>query len=392
MPKLTTAARRVSRVTRWTLAVAGVVVVAACGSPSTTAPPSAAAAAAAARPAPASARVKHADLLNGISCTGPAACVAVGSYYYGTAKQQTLVERRDGSSWRVERSPSRQRYSTLQSVSCPSATFCVAVGSLITGWNGARWTVLRRSSPFDSVSCSAAAFCIAVGVTAADTPEYGRWNGVRWQLRRMPGPPHRAQAVALAGVSCTGPGFCLAVGDYSYGARARPAPGFRDRALAEQWNGTRWRVIAPIEVTGRSELSAVSCPTPRACTAVGATASGQFALAERWDGSAWKVEHVPGPSRTGYTKLTAVSCSSASSCMAVGSYDGGASGIAEAWQAGAWRLYRLLSPPQPEPFAPPAGVSCASPAACTEVGTDGGTLAEVWDGTRWRITPTPDPR
>jgi hypothetical protein len=40
-------------------------------------------------------------------------------------------------------------------------------------------------------------------------------------------------------------------------------------------------------------------------------------------------------------------------------------------------------------------VSCTAPRACTATGgsfgTAGPTLAERWDGTRWRIQPTPSP-
>jgi hypothetical protein len=93
---------------------------------------------------------------------------------------------------------------------------------------------------------------------------------------------------------------------------------------------------------------------------------------------------------TGYTKLTAVSCSLDSACMALGTYNGGISAIAESWNGAAWQLYRMPSPPQPEPFARPAGLSCTGPAACVAVGTDGRTLAEVWADAHW-ITPTPSP-
>jgi hypothetical protein len=51
----------------------------------------------------------------------------------------------------------------------------------------------------------------------------------------------------------------------------------------------------------------------------------------------------------------------------------------------------MPSPPQPEPYARPAGLSCTGPAACVAAGTDGRTLAEIWAGAHWQITPTPSP-
>jgi hypothetical protein len=340
----------------------------------------------------AKANAKHVDFLNGVSCASPTNCTAVGDYYWtASGPQPALIERWNGTAWRVEPSPSIGRGSTLDSVSCPSATSCTAVGSLIIGWNGVRWKVELRSSPFVSVSCVAPSSCMAVGVTAGGTPESGYFDGTSWTLEPMPRPRHPAQSITLAGVSCSGPSFCLAVGDYTYGVGAMPSPAARDRTLAEQWNGSSWRVISSVDVASWNQLSAVSCTSPRACTAVGSSVSQQFALAERWDGSTWKTQHVPDVNLIGYTKLTAVSCSSASACMAAGTYNGGITAIAESWNGAAWQLHTMPSLPQMEPYVQPADLSCTRPAACVAVGTDGRALAEIWAGARWQITPTPSP-
>jgi hypothetical protein len=340
----------------------------------------------------AKAYVKHFDFLNGVSCASPTNCTAVGEYYRtASGPQPTLIERWNGTAWRVEPSPSIGRGSTLDSVSCPSATSCTAVGSLIVGWNGVTWKVELRSSPFVSVSCVAPSSCMAVGVTSGGAPESGYWDGTNWKLEPMPRPRHPAQSITMAAVSCAERSFCLAVGDYSYGVGAMPSPTATDRTLAERWNGSSWRVIRSVDVARWNQLSAVSCTSPRACTAVGSSASQQFALAERWDGSTWKTQHVPAVNLIGYTRLTAVSCSSDSACMALGTYNGGIMAIAESWNGAAWELHRMPSPPQPEPYLQPAGLSCTGPAACVAVGTDGGTLAEIWADAHWQITPTPSP-
>jgi hypothetical protein len=345
-----------------------------------------------ARSPAARADVKHFGVLNGVSCAAAANCTAVGEYYRtGTGPQSALVERWDGTAWRAGPSPGRGRRSTLESVSCPSATSCTAVGSLIIGWNGVSWKVERWSSPFASVSCAAPSSCMAVGVTAGGTPESGYRDGTSWKLAPMPRPPHPAQSITLAAVSCAGPSFCMAVGDYSYGIGAMPTPTARDRTLIERWNGSSWQVIRSVDVARRDQLNAISCTSPRACTAVGSSASGQFALAEHWDGSTWKTQHVPDVNLSGYTQLTAVSCSSDSACMALGTYNGGIMAVAESWHGVAWKLHQMPGPPQPEPSVQPAGLSCTGPAACVAVGTDGRTIAEIWAGTHWRITPTPSP-
>ncbi len=340
----------------------------------------------------AKASVKHVDFLNGVSCASPTDCTAVGDYYQAASGPQlSLVERWNGTAWRVEGSPSVGRASTLDSVSCPSAASCAAVGSLILGWNGVTWKVELRSSPFVSVSCITPSWCMAVGVSSGGAPESGYWNGAKWKLKPMPRPRHPAQHITLAEVSCTEQRFCMAVGDYSYGVGAMPSTGARDRTLAERWNGSSWQVVLSVDVASWDQLSAISCTSSRACTAVGSSASQQFALAERWNGSRWNTERVPNVNRIGYTRLTAVSCGSVSACMALGTYNGGIMAIAESWNGVAWKLHPMPSPPQSAPYVQLDGLSCTGPDACVAVGTDGSTLAEIWTDAHWHITPTPNP-
>jgi hypothetical protein len=64
--------------------------------------------------------------------------------------------------------------------------------------------------------------------------------------------------------------------------------------------------------------------------------------------------------------------------------------LAERWNGKRWRIL-----PAPNPSGSTSvlkGVSCTSARACTAVGGSGGlTLAERWDGTAWTIQPTPNP-
>jgi hypothetical protein len=57
---------------------------------------------------------------------------------------------------------------------------------------------------------------------------------------------------------------------------------------------------------------------------------------------------------------------------------------------------RVAAAPDAQPAAartvrPARRLSCTGPAACVAVGTDGRTLAEIWAGAHWQITPTPSP-
>jgi len=93
--------------------------------------------------------------------------------------------------------------------------------------------------------------------------------------------------------------------------------------------------------------------------------------------------------------LTAVSCASPTACTAVGTYNDGVFGVAEHWNGVRWTIQRLPAPPGPpgeQPDVSPVSVSCASATACVTVGTtQNQTLAEAWNGSRWTVQRTPNP-
>ena len=338
---------------------------------------------------------KRADFLTGVVCMSARMCVAVGWYYYGAAGPSlTLATRWNGRTWLAQPTPSQGHDSRLGDISCASASFCIAVGAPAEAWAGTRWTVIPPAGPVAGVSCPATGSCQAVGPPPGRRPVAARWDGRTWQAEPVPGPMPAPQSLALAGVSCTSARFCMAVGDASRSAGARPSPALRDRTLAEIWNGARWRIARTPNPARQSELSGVSCTSSMACTAVGSSAAGKWTLVERWNGVRWAIQHTPNISHIGYTALTAVSCASPTDCTAVGTYDGGV-GIAEQWNGTVWTIRRLPSPggaPGASPDVVPVSVSCTSATACMTVGTtQNKTLAERWNGSRWTVEPTPNP-
>jgi hypothetical protein len=92
-----------------------------------------------------------ADLYS-VSCLSATNCTAVGDAGNSAGTTDaTLAEHWDGTSWTVETTPSPATFSSLFSVSCTSATHCVAVGAdsatatgsvhtLVEVWNGSTWT------------------------------------------------------------------------------------------------------------------------------------------------------------------------------------------------------------------------------------------------------------
>src|SRR5215468_7731388 len=263
------------------------------------------------------------------------------------------------------------------------ANASVPAGASVRGWS-----VTPSPNPviptgqLNWVSCPAANSCMAVGTyvkaSGAGVTLAERWDGSTWRIQPVPSPPGAAWS-ALLGVSCVSPSACEAVGATVSRSRAW-------RVLAERWNGTRWQ-IQPAPSSGSSYLVGVSCTSPTACTAVGGSAPGTpgKALAERWDGSSWRVQPASSPAGA---FLAGVACASPSACTAVGGSDAGT--LAEQWNGTTWTTRAPPNPPHGGGFL--NGVACLSSSACTAVGnSNSGNLAERWNGTRWQIQPTPNP-
>jgi hypothetical protein len=235
-----------------------------------------------------------------------------------------------------------------------------------------------------AVSCTSSTACTAVGRTyvSSETALVERWNGTEWKIQETPSPLGASQ-VALMGVSCSSATACIAVG-YSQ-------VGEEDKTLAEQWNGTEWKLLeAPSEMS--SIFESVSCSSSTACTAVGGTASNS--LAERWNGTEWKVQETPAPSGAKDSFLTGVSCSAAEECVATESYEEKPRLAAIVrWNGKEWKSQEA---PKPSPVEGTVeetwlnGVSCTSSTACVAAGTykteryEAGWIAR-WNGTGWKL-------
>jgi hypothetical protein len=73
-----------------------------------------------------------ATVLNGIACSTPTSCVAVGETYLGSASAySTLVETLTGTSWSIVPSPNptSPANNSLSAVSCACTSSCYAVGT-----------------------------------------------------------------------------------------------------------------------------------------------------------------------------------------------------------------------------------------------------------------------
>jgi hypothetical protein len=206
-----------------------------------------------------------------------------------------------------------------------------------------------------------------------------KFTAAAWTTQTIPVPSGATSS--LAAVSCTSATACMAVGRYITSSGLR-------QPLAEFWDGSTWTMqTPPAAADNDGSLSAVSCTSATACTAVGfffgcsfpPGGCGAGTLADRWDGTTWTIESTP-PNPGRINELNGVSCTSATSCTAVGSSN---ATLVERWDSSTWTIQTTPSGGSLN------GVSCTSPTVCTAVGSGG--LAERWDGSTWTILTIPTP-
>jgi hypothetical protein len=230
-------------------------------------------------------------------------------------------------------------------------------------------------------------------------PLVERWNGTSWSVQSAPNPSrvNGGRVSYLGGVSCASTTTCIAVGHSGNSSGTSGAP------FTERWDSAGWaiqRTPHPADAAA-SFLSAVSCASPRSCTAVGFTnhASGGVTLAERWNGTGWAIQRTPTPAAAADVQLVGVSCASARTCTAVGYFTiitGIDVMLAERWKGTGWTAERTVYPAGAR-YVRLAGVSCATPKSCTAVGLFNNTpgidvtLAEHSNDRNWTIQPTPYP-
>ena len=305
------------------------------------------------------------DYLAGVSCSSPANCVAVGNYYtpepYPVVRTplQTLIESWNGSVWNIVPSPdSGSGDNQLNGVSCSSPTRCIAVGTyfasgsgdrtLIESWNGTVWSLVPSPNPssgdiqLNGVSCSRPSRCTAVGTYYAngDRTLIESWNGSLWSI--VPSPNYTTsspslQGNGLGGVSCIRPSSCISVGAYY------PNSPYISQTLIESWNGTVWSLVPSpnTSTTQGNELGGVSCVSRAACVAAGFYSGTQDqTLVESWNGSVWSIVPSPDSSPTQNNELFGVSCSALASCVAVGRYraTNEFQALIESWNGSAWSI------------------------------------------------------
>ena len=254
----------------------------------------------------------------GISCTGKELCLSSGLLSApplpGESEAIFMSPTPPGGagSWHVVFGAADEvSKPPLVAISCPSSSFCAAVGGfgsfdpVISSTRPAalpgEWIESTNaiSGKPSGISCASTALCAVVEpegdvITSTEPAKAGG----TWATARLEGG-------SFHGVSCPSTELCVAVGS---------APGGAGKVVATSTNPTggsaAWST-ATIEGGSVPGLSAVSCPSVSFCVAVGGgevfTSTNPAAGAGAWS----------GPLQIDAHPLTAVSCPSESFCAAV---------------------------------------------------------------------------
>jgi hypothetical protein len=250
------------------------------------------------------------------------------------------------------------------SVSCPSASFCMAVlgSGYAARYDGTTWSQPTRlpsgAGEPDSVSCPTVSFCMAVDTQDSSTFLF---NGSTWNSAPGIDDPVPSTQMGMASVSCSSPSFCAALDN---------------GANAFTFNGTSWSRATAIDPG--HELSTVSCPSASFCAAVD---YGPDVVT--FNGTSWSRPSAIDPG----SYLQAVSCASASFCVAIDR-----KGNAFTFHGSTWS-----APVNADPNGLSMGeggvswpvVSCPTTNFCAAVDGGGGNVV-TFDGRSWTAPVTID--
>ncbi len=261
------------------------------------------------------------DLVRALDCVTTTFCAAMTNDGYARVF--------NGAAWSpaVEVDPAT---GTLNDVSCASASFCAVVsetGAALT-WNGTAWSdphIVALDTSLVGVSCPTATFCMSVGSRKALS-----YNGTGWST-----PVDVDPGSGLVGVSCASASVCVAVNAsgqaFTYDGSSWSGPvsfdggghvpvavscGSANSCVVAEASGDVVRLSGSIwsapERIDTAALTAVSCSSATSCVAV--DADGQAVVRS---GSTWA---APSQVNLAGGALLAVSCRTSTFCVATGDH------------------------------------------------------------------------
>lgn len=302
--------------------------------------------------------------LTSVACASATRCIGVGSYVTTTGHTSGLLATGSGTSWTAAAAPlpagaSASADASLDSIACPSASWCVAIGSYTDSAGNTEGLTLT-------------------------------WSGGKWTPAELPLPPPDpdSKTVGVSGylsISCATSSRCVAASGYT--EYFTGIGEYWSRGMLLSWSGKSWTATQARVPAGGEAGSATFPYTATACSSSSCLVIGQYddtsgstqGFLATWSGHSWVTAKVPAPAGTLSVTPISAACPAASRCVAAGIYIDSADrprGLAVAGARTAWKLARTVPG---DLFS----VACPSLNSCTISGS-GNLLSE--SGTRWTDT------
>lgn len=367
---------------------------------------------------PASTRAVASTGLSSVACTGHGACTAGGNYQATGRQIEPMVATQSHGRWSrgialtLPTGAATQPYAQINGVACRSTGNCVAVGdyeygkasglqAFIATESHGRWAraftprlpanaASPASAQLEAVACTRDGSCAAVGsyqdssgnaqTMVLAKPPAGPWR----QATEIASPPNAAAnpAAFMTGIACSGPGTCVAVGNYSVSPTQFQAMG----AVESRGSWHRATEIAAPRggiASTFTAITSISCLPTGLCMgagqyAVSATQSRAMVVTESkgWFGRALAITSVPpGASTHPSSYLLGVSCRPSGVCFAVGGGRNRAGHSVAMYlvrSGGRWRASFATAPDRAtsgqRQLSALSAVSCTAKAYCSAVG------------------------
>jgi len=250
----------------------------------------------------------------------------------------------------------------------------------------------------------------ATAATASATTASARaGTAAGWQPTQAPVPGTAAAnpVVSVRQITCAARGECVGVA--SFNNKSGIGTGLIEQLHAGNWAATSAPVPSGTSQPQRVTLTSVSCPTPVSCGVsgfLGTPTTRRSELLTLAQGH-WSAQAAPLLPRTlpDSQTLSAISCPRPGHCVAVGRYQGGAhgffEGLIEVQSESGWHAVQAPLPADVTRTADPFGgvdwVSCTDAGQCTTVGAyvdNQGRrelFADVLTGDTWHSSRLPVP-
>ena len=320
------------------------------------------------------------------ACPGSLRCVAVGTNPTFTGATTAFIATEVGEVWRPIMAPlpsdaiTQNPSSRLDSVSCPTVNWCMAIGSYYTATSvqilveighGSTWAPSSPGLSYGATFSSSSLACAGVGdCLLADSGRFLVFTSGAWQPM---GVPIAADVYnpELSSVACPTPGACVIAGiGEALDASLHPLVVWQ---TASGWSALLLPQPPQLAPSFTPTVTALSCATATVCAFAGgySTPTGPQSFVASGSAGTWAVSEIALPADAASNPQPAVSgvaCTAPLTCLVAGSYTSAGNeekGFGSAGFGAQWTLQVLPVPPDAVAgYVVPVNASCGAQGAC----------------------------